>query len=1026
MRYSFCLPRTLILAGAMALALNFKLAAGDSSAAIQLPSSAPAGAVLSPGLANATGQVEIIVQLDDPPLAAAHSPNAKNTGNWLSRVEQQQHLEKVNAKQDALIAHVRSLGGRDLGRMSKALNAVAFSIDAAHLQSLASHSNVISIHRVLDYRLDLSETVPYVGAAAVQAAGVDGTGVRVAVVDTGVDYTHRNLEGPGTTAAYVAAYGTSVNDPRNTTLDGLFPTSKVIGGYDFVGEAWPNGPLAPDPDPIDFNGHGTHVADIIAGHSLDGKHKGVAPGAKLFAIKACSAIASACSGIALLQAMDFALDPDQDGDLSDAVDVINMSLGSAYGQKEDDLSAASANAVRLGVIVVAAAGNDGDKPYVMSSPASTPEVISVAQTEVPSAKRVPLVINSPAVIAGTYPNTATVDWAPVGAGFTGDVVYVGRGCSGDAYLANPAGKVALIDRGACAVSLKVDRAAKAGAIGVLLAMADATDPFSFSFGGGDTFVPALIIPKAVGDRIKANLTAPVNVTVSPANAIPLVGSMVSTSARGPSYSYNAIKPDIGAPGASVSAQVGTGTGETAFGGTSGATPMVSGSAALLRQAFPQRSPAEIKSLLMNSAETGIQIDPALQPGVLAPITRIGGGELRVDRAYHSTTAAWDQDALTGSLSFGYHALSESATFERTVVVRNYSKRDRTYSISSTFRYPNDAASGAVRVVTPRTIRVEGNDSAEFEVQLQVDASKLPNWNLNGGQLGGSGFLLQGVEFDGYLHITDASDDIHLAWQILPHKAADVTADITSAEGHAKRRLRLDNSDGATAGGVEVFSLTGQSPRIAKNLLPGPGDNFAVIDLRSVGVRLVDLGGGMPGAQFAINTFGQRAHPNYPALFDIAIDLNQDGIPEFEVINQEVGGFAATGQNAVYVLDDTTGVLTPVFFTDADLDSGNVILTVPLSAVGLTTGGQFQFSVYAIDDYFTGNITDAITNMSYTLGSPAFAVDTSSLLVPTGGQAQVTVSAVPGGSSASPSQTGVLLLYRDAKRGQESETIQLSH
>src|SRR5439155_3542601 len=126
---------------------------------------------------------------------------------------------------------------------------------------------------------------------------------------------------------------------------------------------------------------------------------------------------SSCSGIALLQAMDFALDPNGDGDISDAVDVINMSLGSAYGQREDDLSEASANAARLGVIVVAAAGNDGDRPYIGSSPATTPEAISVAQTPVPSARRYPLVVNSPAPIAGQYKNTETVSWAPVGSGF---------------------------------------------------------------------------------------------------------------------------------------------------------------------------------------------------------------------------------------------------------------------------------------------------------------------------------------------------------------------------------------------------------------------------------------------------------------------------------------------------------------------------------------------------------------------------------------------------------------------------------
>src|SRR5436189_2791201 len=151
--------------------------------------------------------------------------------------------------------------------------------------------------------------------------------------------------------------------------------------------------------------------------------------------------------------MEFALDPNGDGDISDAVEVINMSLGSAYGQKEDDLSEASANAVRLGVVVVAAAGNDGDKPYVISSPGSTPEVIAVAQTQVPSAKAYPLIINSPSNIAGAYPKTETVGWAPIGAGFTGDVVWVGRGCDGDTYRDNPAGKVALIDRGSCAGSL---------------------------------------------------------------------------------------------------------------------------------------------------------------------------------------------------------------------------------------------------------------------------------------------------------------------------------------------------------------------------------------------------------------------------------------------------------------------------------------------------------------------------------------------------------------------------------------------
>ena len=99
--------------------------------------------------------------------------------------------------------------------------------------------------------------------------------------------------------------------------------------------------------------------------------------------------------------------------------------------------------------------------------------------------------------------------------------------------------------------------------------------------------------------------------------------MVATSSRGPNNSEVAIKPEIGAPGASVSAEPGTGDGGEPFGGTSGAAPMVAGAAALLIEAYPERSPLEIKSALMNTAETEIYIQPAIAAGELAEITRIG-------------------------------------------------------------------------------------------------------------------------------------------------------------------------------------------------------------------------------------------------------------------------------------------------------------------------------------------------------------------------------------------------------------------
>ena len=136
---------------------------------------------------------------------------------------------------------------------------------------------------------------------------------------------------------------------------------------------------------------------------------------------------------------------------------------------------------------------------------------------------IPLVVNAPANIAGTYTNTATLAFAPVNAAVTSDVVYVGRGCPTDTYLANPAGKIALIDRGACAVSVKIDRAVQAGATAVLIGLVAPGDAISFSYGGGSNFAPSLVITQATSTLIQSALSSSstVNVTISPANALPV-------------------------------------------------------------------------------------------------------------------------------------------------------------------------------------------------------------------------------------------------------------------------------------------------------------------------------------------------------------------------------------------------------------------------------------------------------------------------------------------------------------------------
>jgi minor extracellular serine protease Vpr len=997
---------------------------------------------ISSSLESATGQVDVVVQLAGAPLAVANGEDSKHVGGKLSRAEQMAFTRDIKTHQDSLLQKIMALGGHEVARVRIAYNAVIVRVDASKLQTIAQSPDVLSIRAVGQYRMADESTNAYIGATKLHAAGVDGTGIRVAMLDSGIDYTHFDLGGPGTVAAYQSASA----DPTATPPSNLFPTSKVVGGYDFVGDKWPNvTPEAPDPNPIDLQGHGTHTADITGGKSTDGTHLGVAPGAKLYAVKVCSSVSTACSGVALLEGMDFALDPNGNGTIEDAVDVINMSLGTAYGQIQDDLSLASANAVKAGVIVVAAAGNDGDKPYVSGSPASTPEVISVAETQVPTAEAVPLIVTAPASIAGTYPNTATIDWAPVDGGAAGQVVFVGRACltgtasgSPDPLAADPSGMIALVDRGTCNISEKVARLSAAGAIGIIVGLVAPGDAVSFSNGGqcpaspNGTCKPSLVVTQTTANVLKGALSsgAAVTASISESNAITLAGSMASTSARGPDVSFNRIKPDIGAPGASISAVVGTGNGEAAFSGTSGAAPMVTGSVALLLQAYPNRSPGEIKSILMNTADTQIYTNPALLPGVLAPITRIGGGEVRVDEAAASQTAAWDEDDRTGSLSFGYHSVDNQDLECHTVRVKNYSRLPRLYRVSNAFRYQNDAASRAVSFILPPVLFVGPRSASTFPACISIDARKLPIWTLDGGADGGTGSLLQTAEYDGYVSISDGTDQIHLAWQVLPHRSAAVDPErgnVSIPKKQVSAGVVLDNSSPALDGRVEIFALTGTSKKVPRSQLPGPGSNEALIDLAAVGARLADAGDGTFPLQFGINTFGARAHPAYPGQFVVQIDTNMDGTPDFDVFTSENGTtFAADGRTVVFIQNDATGDVSAFFFADASLDSANMIMTVPIDAVGLTPTSQFKFSVLAVDDYFTGNVTDRIDNMVFTAGVPKFfASGVPDTGVPAHRSSLLTISRVAGGDTASPSQTGMLLLYRDGETGHEADTIQVN-
>ena len=935
--------------------------------------------VLAASLRGAKGTPQVVIRLKEKP-SASQSGAAK---------QKAQH-RKVSAQQTAFVTRAKGVAVKfkELGRTQTALNAVIAQVDAKSLAKLSRDPAVLRISPVVDYQLDLSETVPFIGGTAVQGMGAKGAGITVAVLDSGIDYTHAALGGPGTSLAYENAYGTKLKHEKNQKINDaykgkkLYPTAKVVGGWDFVGELWTGAtgtpPLAQDPDPIPCGpgaitetcdgSHGTHVADIIAGKL------GVAPEAKLLAVKVCSSISTACSGVGLIQGMDFAIDPNGDGSTADAADIINMSLGSPYGPApDDDLSAAVQTATDAGTLVVASAGNSGDKPFIAGSPSSAPAALSVAQTAVPSSTGFAMLLSRN---GGAFTPREAVfqSWSkPLTAADakTNVPVQYGDGAGGNldgcaAFAAGSlTGKVVLVDRGTCNFSLKIANVASGDAAIGVIGLITPGDPFDGSLGGCPdnlcAAIPGYMVSQSTSTAMKDPTT---RVTFDPENGIPLVEHVVGSSSRGPSNLLNLVKPEIGAPGASVSAVAGSGTGTASFGGTSGAAPMVAGSAALLQGAFPTRGPLEIKAVLINTAETDLMNKPAVFGGGLAAITRIGGGEVRVDRAYASPIAAWVEGDQTAVLGFGFQDVTGPMTLTKTVRVRNYSSTARTYAIQPTFRYANDETNGAVSASAPATVAVGAKADATFTVTLKVDPTKLPAWTLDSGAQGANADLLTLLEYDGYVWLDDQgttaddADPAHLPWQVLPRAAAHVTL---SSNGTSL-------TNGGQAADLELYSLMATSPNDPASSVPG--DNVSDADFKAVGVATYPVPAGFCAADpswiyaIDVSTWERQTHANAPVLFEFDFDLDRDGTLDYAVYNRDISGLASLsdGRNLVYAQNLATGDEEAFFATDHKTNSGNTVLYVCAEQLGLTgadAGKAVDVVGFAVDFFTSGTVRDTV-------------------------------------------------------------------
>jgi subtilisin family serine protease len=351
----------------------------------------------SPQPTTLAAPLTVMLEVAAPPLAMAEA-------------DQRAAVATAQAQLDA---RLQALGIPVLFTTRAAYLGTAVSATPAQLATLRTLPGLAGVH-VIPPKERAATTIAATGAGHFWSAleqRVLGQGVRVGIIDSGIDYTHATFGGPGTPAAFAA------NNPA-LVEPGSFPTAKVAGGADFAGDAYDasgiqGSPLpVPDADPLDCGGHGTQVASIAAGYGVDAAGAvyrglysrsvsferfvvppGIAPEANLVALKIFG-----CRGTTTLltQAIDYALDPNGDGNTTDRlVDVLNISLGTPFGPAGDPDAVAVDRAVQAGVVVVVAAGgagstaSPGDVFYSVASPAATPLAIAVgASAEQAGATRV--------------------------------------------------------------------------------------------------------------------------------------------------------------------------------------------------------------------------------------------------------------------------------------------------------------------------------------------------------------------------------------------------------------------------------------------------------------------------------------------------------------------------------------------------------------------------------------------------------------------------------------------------------------
>ena len=641
-----------------------------------------------------TDRVRVIADLRLPPLALwnARRPASTDARRKLdvASASSRAYLRRLATAQDVAAAQIRAAipQARIGRRFQVVLDALTVSLPDSRLPALLRQHELRKVYPSVQYTLADDRSASVIGADVLQReTGADGAGIKIAIVDDGIDQTNPFFDPKG--------YSYPSGFPRGAKH---WTTPKVIVARVFPGpNAGRAGRLPLDPA---SSFHGTHVAGIAAGdagttapagadHPRVTGLTGVAPRAwlgnyRVFTVP--TPIGHVANTPEIVAAFEAAV--------KDGMDVINFSGGGPQIDPANDaLVEAIHDTTAAGVVTVIAAGNDRDDfgNGSAGSPGTAPDAISVAATSNTHVFAPALDVTAPGapgLVQGIPFIGANGSWAPESWG-TADQQLVDVGtivgtdgkpvsrllCGPPGALDVPrgtlppgslSGAIALADRGICPLTEKAAQARAAGAVGIVLADNRQGEANELSV---DLGLPGGTISNLDAAHLRAYMSMHGGRTAIRVGRTPLEletgrsGVIASFSSSGPTAFGHDLKPDISAPGGQILSSTLANTDASRFAvfdGTSMATPHVAGAAALLLELHPSWTPAEIRSALVSTAAPAWADTARTQE---APVTLEGGGLVALPRAT-------DPEIFTDPASLSFEDLAaRTATASRGLLVR---------------------------------------------------------------------------------------------------------------------------------------------------------------------------------------------------------------------------------------------------------------------------------------------------------------------------------------------------------------------